>query len=104
LKETLNHRQLPRADLEEESSWIQERLAVLEAQTSPDSLATAQSLLSKHETFETDLGVHRDRFADVRTTGQSLIDEVSVLNCLSGPTLAIALHSSHRWRVFAEHC
>nr|CAB3266545.1 spectrin alpha chain, non-erythrocytic 1 [Phallusia mammillata] len=64
-----------RADLEEESSWLGQQQTVAESQQVPQSLAATQSLLAKHEAFETDLSVHCDRISAVKATGQSLIDE-----------------------------
>ena len=65
-----------RTDCEEEISWINEKLGVLAKPQSPETVAAAQSLLKKHEAFETDLAVHQDRISDVEKRGNKLIDEV----------------------------
>ena len=62
--------------MDEESSWMNEQLGVLGSQDQPNSLATAQTLLGKHEAFEMDLKVHRDRVSDVEATGHMLMQEV----------------------------
>ncbi|XP_076800089.1 spectrin alpha chain, non-erythrocytic 1-like isoform X2 [Clavelina lepadiformis] len=69
-----------RADLDEESSWMNEQLGVLGSQDQPNSLATAQTLLGKHEAFEMDLKVHRDRVSDVEATGHMLMQEENPLS------------------------
>lgn len=42
------------------------------------SLLCLQGLLKKHEAFETDFTVHKDRVNDVCTNGQDLIKKVSL--------------------------
>lgn len=41
-----------------------------------------QGLLKKHEAFETDFQVHRDRCAEIKKEGHRLIDEVMLLQSL----------------------
>lgn len=58
-------------------SWINEKLGVLANRELPNTLASAQSLLKKHEAFETDMAVHQDRVGDVRKEGEKLLDVVN---------------------------
>lgn len=44
-------------------------------------LLPLQGLLKKHEAFETDFTVHKDRVNDVCTNGQDLIKKVSLARC-----------------------
>lgn len=44
----------------------------------PASLLPLQGLLKKHEAFETDFTVHKDRVNDVCTNGQDLVKKVSL--------------------------
>ena len=39
------------------------------------NLACHQGLLKKHEAFETDLEVHRERVSDIEKTGNQLVEE-----------------------------
>ena len=39
-----------------------------------------QGLLKKHEAFETDLEVHRERVQDIENDGNQLIEKVSLLH------------------------
>lgn len=48
-----------------------------------------QGLLKKHEGFETNFAVHRDRCNDIRASGEKLIDDVSEHGHRSYPSLPI---------------
>lgn len=61
--------------VEEEEAWIQEKQQLLHVQDYGDTMAAVQGLLKKHEAFESDLGVHRERCADIRAAGDQLIGE-----------------------------
>ncbi|XP_012876722.1 PREDICTED: spectrin alpha chain, non-erythrocytic 1 [Dipodomys ordii] len=52
-------------DMDDEESWIKHSVA--------DLAVPFQGLLKKHEAFETDFTVHKDRVNDVCTNGQDLI-------------------------------
>ena len=41
-------------------------------------ISFGQGLLKKHEAFETDFQVHRDRCTEIKKEGQRLIDEVTL--------------------------
>ena len=66
------------ANVEEEESWISEKQHLLSAADYGDTMAAVQGLLKKHEAFETDFQVHRDRCSEIKKEGQRLIDEVNV--------------------------
>ena len=55
---------------------MNDQLHVVEAIEEPSSLEAAQSLLTKHEAFKTDLHVHKERLDDVKDAGARLIEEV----------------------------
>ncbi|PVD22109.1 hypothetical protein C0Q70_17913 [Pomacea canaliculata] len=63
------------ANVEEEESWISEKQHLLSGGDFGDTMAAVQGLLKKHEAFETDFQVHRDRCTDIKREGQRLIDE-----------------------------
>jgi hypothetical protein len=49
-----------------------------------------QGLLKKHEAFETDFTVHRDRCEDINKEGDKLIDEVNNYSCFCISTAHLA--------------
>uniref|UniRef100_A0A668ATS1 Spectrin alpha, non-erythrocytic 1 n=1 Tax=Myripristis murdjan TaxID=586833 RepID=A0A668ATS1_9TELE len=64
LEESLEYQQFV-ANVEEEEAWINEKLNLVGSEDYGDTLAAVQGLLKKHEAFETDFTVHRDRVNDV---------------------------------------
>uniref|UniRef100_A0A3Q3G2S2 Spectrin alpha chain, non-erythrocytic 1 n=1 Tax=Labrus bergylta TaxID=56723 RepID=A0A3Q3G2S2_9LABR len=72
LEESLEYQQFV-ANVEEEEAWINEKLNLVGSEDYGDTLAAVQGLLKKHEAFETDFTVHRDRVNDVCTNGEELI-------------------------------
>ncbi|XP_024120554.1 spectrin alpha chain, non-erythrocytic 1 isoform X3 [Oryzias melastigma] len=72
LEESLEYQQFV-ANVEEEEAWINEKLNLVGSEDYGDTLAAVQGLLKKHEAFETDFTVHRDRVSDVCANGEELI-------------------------------
>uniref|UniRef100_A0A8B9RIU3 Spectrin alpha chain, non-erythrocytic 1 n=1 Tax=Astyanax mexicanus TaxID=7994 RepID=A0A8B9RIU3_ASTMX len=72
LEESLEYQQFV-ANVEEEEAWINEKLNLVGSEDYGDTLAAVQGLLKKHEAFETDFTVHRDRVSDVCANGDELI-------------------------------
>uniref|UniRef100_A0A669E583 Spectrin alpha chain, non-erythrocytic 1 n=1 Tax=Oreochromis niloticus TaxID=8128 RepID=A0A669E583_ORENI len=72
LEESLEYQQFV-ANVEEEEAWINEKLNLVGSEDYGDTLAAVQGLLKKHEAFETDFTVHRDRVNDVCANGEELI-------------------------------
>ncbi|XP_056875429.1 spectrin alpha chain, non-erythrocytic 1 isoform X4 [Takifugu flavidus] len=72
LEESLEYQQFV-ANVEEEEAWINEKLNLVGSEDYGDTLAAVQGLLKKHEAFETDFTVHRDRVGDVCSNGEELI-------------------------------
>ncbi|XP_016403777.1 spectrin alpha chain, non-erythrocytic 1-like [Sinocyclocheilus rhinocerous] len=72
LEESLEYQQFV-ANVEEEEAWINEKLNLVGSEDYGDTLAAVQGLLKKHEAFETDFTVHRDRVNDVCSNGDELI-------------------------------
>uniref|UniRef100_A0A4W3JJS0 Spectrin alpha, non-erythrocytic 1 n=1 Tax=Callorhinchus milii TaxID=7868 RepID=A0A4W3JJS0_CALMI len=72
LEESLEYQQFV-ANVEEEEAWINEKLNLVASEDYGDTLAAVQGLLKKHEAFETDFTVHRDRVHDVCVNGEELI-------------------------------
>uniref|UniRef100_A0A3Q3W9R3 Spectrin alpha chain, non-erythrocytic 1 n=1 Tax=Mola mola TaxID=94237 RepID=A0A3Q3W9R3_MOLML len=72
LEESLEYQQFV-ANVEEEEAWINEKLNLVGSEDYGDTLAAVQGLLKKHEAFETDFTVHRDRVNDVCINGEELI-------------------------------
>ncbi|GAB6021923.1 hypothetical protein CHUAL_006086 [Chamberlinius hualienensis] len=63
------------AKVEEEEAWITEKQQLLSVEDYGDSMAAVQGLLKKHDAFETDFQVHRDRCQDIDAAGKQLISE-----------------------------
>ena len=63
-----------RAAIEEELSWINEKQHVISSSECGNTLAAAQGLIKKHDAFETDFNVHRERVDEIIKQGRSLID------------------------------
>eukprot|EP00117_Sycon_ciliatum_P010415 scpid4432/ scgid12327/ Spectrin alpha chain, brain; Alpha-II spectrin; Fodrin alpha chain; Spectrin, non-erythroid alpha chain len=61
------------SNVDEEESWINEKLALVTSDEVGDTLATVQGLMKKHEAFETDLDVHQDRVTELKKAGDELI-------------------------------
>uniref|UniRef100_A0A4W4H2V2 Spectrin alpha chain, non-erythrocytic 1 n=1 Tax=Electrophorus electricus TaxID=8005 RepID=A0A4W4H2V2_ELEEL len=71
LEESLEYQQFV-ANVEEEEAWINEKLNLVGSEDYGDTLAAVQGLLKKHEAFETDFTVHRDRVNDVCANGDDM--------------------------------
>ncbi|XP_063792527.1 spectrin alpha chain, non-erythrocytic 1 isoform X4 [Pseudophryne corroboree] len=74
LEESLEYQQFV-ANVEEEEAWINEKMTLVASEDYGDTLAAIQGLLKKHEAFETDFTVHKERVHDVCTNGQDLIQK-----------------------------
>ncbi|KAM8933888.1 spectrin alpha chain, non-erythrocytic 1 isoform 3-T3 [Pelodytes ibericus] len=74
LEESLEYQQFV-ANVEEEEAWINEKMTLVASEDYGDTLAAIQGLLKKHEAFETDFTVHKDRVHDVCTSGEDLIQK-----------------------------
>ncbi|RNA32314.1 spectrin alpha non-erythrocytic 1 [Brachionus plicatilis] len=62
------------ATLEEELSWINEKQHVIQSNELGSSLPSAQGLIKKHDAFDTDFNVHRERLLDLVDQGRQLAD------------------------------
>ncbi|XP_075227894.1 alpha spectrin isoform X2 [Lycorma delicatula] len=71
LDESLTYQQFL-AKVEEEEAWISEKQQLLSVEDYGDTMAAVQGLLKKHDAFETDFAVHRDRCADICNAGAKL--------------------------------
>jgi len=63
------------AKVEEEEAWISEKAQLLSVEDYGDTMAAVQGLLKKHDAFEADFAVHRERAADIIAAGQQLVSE-----------------------------
>ncbi|RWS03708.1 hypothetical protein B4U79_02448, partial [Dinothrombium tinctorium] len=61
------------AKVEEEEAWISEKQQLLNVEDYGDTMAAVQGLLKKHDAFEADHAVHKERCADIISAGQQLI-------------------------------
>lgn len=61
------------AAIEEERAWINEKQHVIRSGELGNTLASAQGLIKKHDAFETDFNVHKERLEDIIKQGQALI-------------------------------
>uniref|UniRef100_A0A8C6JA33 Spectrin alpha chain, non-erythrocytic 1 n=1 Tax=Melopsittacus undulatus TaxID=13146 RepID=A0A8C6JA33_MELUD len=78
LEESLEYQQFV-ANVEEEEAWINEKMTLVASEDYGDTLAAIQGLLKKHEAFETDFTVHKDRVNDVCANGEDLIKKLNKL-------------------------
>ena len=76
MKDSEEHQQLI-TNINEEESWISEKMVLVSNDDYGDTLASVQGLLKKHEAFETDFVVHKQRAEDIKKQGQDLIAKVS---------------------------
>uniref|UniRef100_A0A3Q3QVI0 Spectrin alpha chain, non-erythrocytic 1 n=1 Tax=Monopterus albus TaxID=43700 RepID=A0A3Q3QVI0_MONAL len=103
LEESLEYQQFV-ANVEEEEAWINEKLNLVGSEDYGDTLAAVQGLLKKHEAFETDFTVHRDRVNDVCANGEELIkknnhhvDNISAkMSALRGKVLELERAAAQR--------
>ncbi len=63
-----------RAAIEEELAWINEKQHLISGSECGSTLAAAQGLIKKHDAFETDFNVHRERLMDIIKQGEALIN------------------------------
>ncbi|KAK6196167.1 hypothetical protein SNE40_001445 [Patella caerulea] len=63
------------ANVEEEEAWISEKQHLLSGDDFGETLAAVQGLIKKHEAFETDFQVHRDRCVEIKKEGEKLIEQ-----------------------------
>ncbi|KAH9498945.1 hypothetical protein Btru_003975 [Bulinus truncatus] len=63
------------ANVEEEESWITEKQHLLSTGDLGDTMAAVQGLIKKHEAFESDFQVHKERCSEIKKEGQTLIKE-----------------------------
>uniref|UniRef100_A0A8B9CMQ7 Spectrin alpha chain, non-erythrocytic 1 n=1 Tax=Anser brachyrhynchus TaxID=132585 RepID=A0A8B9CMQ7_9AVES len=82
LEESLEYQQFV-ANVEEEEAWINEKMTLVASEDYGDTLAAIQGLLKKHEAFETDFTVHKDRVNDVCANGEDLIKKLNKLLMLT---------------------
>ncbi|KAH3802060.1 hypothetical protein DPMN_155728 [Dreissena polymorpha] len=78
------------ANVDDEEAWIAEKQRLLSGGDLGDTMATVQGLLKKHEVFETDFHVHRDRCKEVQKEGEKLMHEVNQLARIVMATLSIS--------------
>ncbi|KAK7065236.1 Spectrin alpha chain, non-erythrocytic 1 [Halocaridina rubra] len=72
LNESLIYQQFI-AKFEEEEVWISERMQLLSVLGYGNNMAVVKGLLKKHESFEIDFALHRDRCEEVTENGNELI-------------------------------
>ncbi|CAF0847409.1 unnamed protein product [Brachionus calyciflorus] len=62
------------AALEEELSWINQKQHVIQSNELGQTLPQAQGLIKKHDAFETDFNVHKDRLTDLIRQADELVE------------------------------
>lgn len=60
-------------DVEEEEAWMNEKQQILGSDNFGENMAGVQGLLKKHDTFQVDLELHKQRVADLIGKGDILI-------------------------------
>jgi spectrin alpha len=61
------------AAIQEELSWINEKQHVLSSNECGNTLAAAQGLIKKHDAFDTDFNVHKERLFEIIKQGENLV-------------------------------
>ncbi|KAH7638391.1 alpha spectrin [Dermatophagoides farinae] len=61
--------------MEEEEAWISEKLQLLNLDDLGDSMASVQGVRKKHEAFENDFALHKERCLEIIAAGDVLINE-----------------------------
>ena len=61
------------AKVDEEEGWINEKQKLLKVEHYGDTMADVQSLLKKHDAFESDYSIHKERLSDLVEAGNKLI-------------------------------
>lgn len=61
--------------IEEEEAWISEKLQLLNIDDLGDSMASVQGVRKKHEAFENDFALHKERCLEIIAAGDGLIKE-----------------------------
>lgn len=74
LEESLIYQQFL-ANLEEEESWVAEKMKLLSDENYGDSIAAVQGLLKKNALFDGDYQMHKERYNDFVFTGDGLVAE-----------------------------
>lgn len=62
--------------VDEEESWLNEKMAFVSSEEAGDTLAAVQELMKKHEAFETDLAIHCERVHKIEREGGHLVEQV----------------------------
>lgn len=64
------------SSLDEENAWIKERLHVMNSPDVGATLVAVQALQKKHESFEADFIIQKDRCQEILQQGQKLVEQV----------------------------
>jgi spectrin alpha len=64
------------SNLDEENAWIKERLHIMNNPDIGTTLVAVQGLQKKHDSFESDFIVQKERCQDILQQGQKLIEQV----------------------------
>lgn len=63
------------ARIEEEEAWISEKQQLMSIDEYGDSMASVQGIRKKHDAFENDFALHRERCAEIIQAGDGLVNE-----------------------------
>lgn len=66
------------ADINEQESWVAEKMVLVSSADYGNTLAAVQGLLKKHNAFQTDFKVHRQRSEEITKQGNDLIERVGL--------------------------
>ena len=66
------------ADINEQESWVAEKMVLVSSTDYGDTLAAVQGLLKKHSAFQTDFKVHQHRSEEITKQGNDLIERVGL--------------------------
>jgi spectrin alpha len=66
------------SNLDEENAWIKERLHIMNNPDIGTTLVAVQGLQKKHDSFEADFVIQKERCQDILHQGQKLIEQVRI--------------------------
>jgi spectrin alpha len=92
-----------RSSIDEELAWINEKQHVISSNECGNTLAAAQGLIKKHDAFETDFNVHKERTDEIIKHGEQLIEKGNHHSTSIANTLDVTKNRIDRLNDNANH-
>lgn len=81
--------------LDEENAWIKERLHIMNNPDIGNTLVAVQGLQKKHDSFEADFLVQKERCQDILQQGEKLTEQVRILSFDDSSNRLISSQNNH---------